>query len=112
MEAKHAGCLPFIFIPGDKKNLRIKITKQDIRYIEANANYIKIFTESKQYMTYLSLGDILILLGDIYFVRVHKSYIVNMQKISSIDAVSIYMECGVLIPIGSAFKEGFLRRIF
>lgn len=111
MEANWTNCLPFIFIPGDKKNLRIKVTKSDIRFIEAKANYIKIYTDAKQHMTYLSLGDILLLLGNRYFARVHKSYIVNVSKISSFDGISIYMECGELIPIGAAFKEAFLKKV-
>ncbi|GEM_PF-2933519 len=111
MESNYTNCLPFIFIPGDKKNLKIKVTKADIRFIAGNANYIKIYTDTKQHMTYLSLRDILVLLGGDCFVRVHKSYIVNMNKISSIDGISIYMECGELIPIGAAFKEAFLKKI-
>lgn len=111
MEANDTNCLPFIFIPGDKKNLRIKVTKSDIRFIEANANYIKIYTDKKQHMTYLSLGDVLRLLGNSCFLRIHKSYIVNVYKISSFDGISVYMECGELIPIGAAFKEAFLKKI-
>lgn len=102
---------PFIFIPGDKKGLKIKVLKSEIRYIKASANYVKIVTEQKQYLAYLSLGDILCLLADPLFIRVHKSYIINVQKINILDTFSIFMECGVTIPIGSMYKNHLLRTI-
>ncbi|MCH5685577.1 LytTR family DNA-binding domain-containing protein [Niabella sp. W65] len=102
---------PYIFIPGDKKGVKIKIVNTDIRYIKAYANYIKIVTESKQYMTYISLSEVLELLCDHSFVRVHKSYIINMHKVSVIDPVSVCLECGMIIPIGNVFKESFLKRV-
>lgn len=93
----------FMFIKGETKNKFIKISFNDINYIEGLKNYISIFLTEQRLVTYLTLKDVEPLLPEAKFMRVHKSYIVAMDKINMIDGNTIYINTEK-IPIGETYK--------
>jgi DNA-binding LytR/AlgR family response regulator len=88
----------------------IKILLKDILYIEAERNYCNIITEENNYMVVCTLKTIeaKLLAGD--FVRVHRSYIVNILKLDALaeDYVEINKK---LIPVSKTYKDILLSKI-
>jgi hypothetical protein len=64
----------------------VKLKFEDIIYLEADANYTQIFTEGKKYIIRASLKDLEEKLNDRRFARVHKSFLINLEKIESVQA--------------------------
>ncbi len=73
----------YFFIKADNK--LVKISFEDILYIEALQNYVNIYTVSKKYMTYLTFKAVEDYLPAEKFIKVHKSYIVSVSRIDSIE---------------------------
>jgi len=100
----------YLFIKGDSKNKFIKVDLKDILYIEGLKNYISVYTNSQRLITYQSLREFETQLPAQEFIRVHKSYIVPLGKISTVDGNSLFVN-EQLIPIGESFKETFFKAI-
>lgn len=94
----------FIFLKSDKKT--IKIVFSDILYVEGLGDYIKIFTSSQKYISNLSMKKILSVLPSNNFYRIHKSFIVAIDKIESIEGNIIKIN-NVRLPIGNNFRTDF-----
>jgi len=82
----------------------VKIQFSDILYIESQREYIKITTLRNDFLTKMSTNEIEGLLPSSAFRRIHRSYIVSLQKIDSYTAEQVEIN-GVSIPIGKGFKE-------
>ena len=96
----------FLFIKSDYKILRINF--DDIKYIEGMSEYIKIhLTDSRPVMTLLSMKAIEEQLPPDKFMRVHRSYIVNLSKISVIERSRIIFDGKVYIPVSEQYKSAF-----
>ena len=92
-----------IFIKSEYKIIRIELDK--IRYIEGNRGYLRFFLENaKPVMTLLSMKKIESILPPASFARVHRSYIVNLNKITMIERSQIIFD-EVRIPISEQYKE-------
>lgn len=98
----------YIFVKADYKNVKINIDQ--ILYIEGLKDYIKIVTDSKTIVTQLNLKTIEEKLLTFGFYRVHKSYIVSLKHIYSIERGSIRIG-EARIPIGENYREDFLKLI-
>jgi DNA-binding LytR/AlgR family response regulator len=93
----------FHFFNVDKK--QVKIFDDEILYIESLKDYVRIHTTDKKLTTKFQIGELEELLNAQHFLRVHKSFIVNMAKITAYSAME--MEIGeVRVPIGRSYKEG------
>ena len=96
----------FLFIKSDYKVLRINFS--EIIYIEGMSEYIKIhLANSKPVMTLLSMKFIEEQLPADRFMRVHRSYIVNLSKISVIERNRIIFDGKVYIPVSEQYKVRF-----
>ncbi|WP_457616506.1 LytR/AlgR family response regulator transcription factor [Lutibacter sp.] len=99
----------FIFVKSDYEN--IKLNFSDIKYFEGLKDYIKIFSTShKPILTLSNFKKIEDKLPKNTFVRVHRSYIVSLKYIHSVQRNRILID-GVRIPIGQNYKEAFLKKI-
>ena len=98
----------FIFIKADKK--AIKLNFQDIKYIEGLGDYIKIHTKSKTIISKLTIKKMEKLLPNNEFPRVHKSFIVSLNLIDSIEGNQIEID-GQKIPVGQIFRLSFMDLI-
>jgi DNA-binding LytR/AlgR family response regulator len=96
----------FLFIKSDYKILRINF--DDIKYIEGMSEYIKIhLISSKPVMTLLTMKSIEDQLPADRFMRVHRSYIVNLSRISVIERSRIIFDGTVYIPVSEQYKDVF-----
>jgi len=96
----------FIFIKSDK--ITYKIDYKDVLYIESVGDYVKIITSQKVYMAYQSLKHLESILSNKHFPRIHKSFIVAIAKINSIEGNMIKINDNT-IPIGRSYKANFLK---
>jgi two-component system, LytTR family, response regulator LytT len=100
----------FLFIKSEYKILRINF--DDIKYIEAMSEYIRIhLISSKPVMTQLSMKGIEEKLPEDRFMRVHRSYIINLSKISVIERNRIVFDGSTYIPVSEQYKVRFQEYI-
>ena len=97
-------------IKGDSRVVRIDV--KNIRYIESMSEYVRIFIEGedKPVITLASLQKMEERLPA-YFMRVHRSYIVNLRKITEVSRLRIIFDKTTYIPVGDNYKEKFTEYI-
>lgn len=99
----------FIFVKSEYENLKIDLN--EIKYVEGLKDYIKIYTYAKKpVLTLNSLKNFEEKLGSGNFIRVHKSYIVSINHITSVQRNRILID-DKRIPIGLSYKDKFIKRI-
>ncbi len=88
----------------------VKVSISDIRYIEAMSEYLKVYLESeaKPIITLLSMKKMEEHLPD-YFMRIHRSYIINLTKIQEVNKNRVIMDSDTYLPIGDMYKETFQK---
>lgn len=84
-----------------------RIRKDNIIYVESMRNYVYIYTGKRTLKLRKSLKEIIKLLDD-RFVQIHKSYIVNMDKIDNISQKDINMVEKINLPLGNKYKDRFI----
>ncbi|GAB3513036.1 LytR/AlgR family response regulator transcription factor [Emticicia fontis] len=92
----------FIFLNVQKK--KVKILFADILYIESQKEYIKIVTTKNTFLSKMSTHEIEALLPPTLFRRIHRSFIVSINKIDSYTAEMVELN-GLSIPIGRGYRE-------
>lgn len=92
----------FIFLNVEKK--KVKILFSDIVYIESQREYIKIVTTKKAYVSKMSTHEIEEILPAHLFKRIHRSFIISINKIESYTAEIVEVN-GVAIPIGRGYRD-------
>jgi len=98
----------YLTIKVEYKNVKIHFS--DILFIEGLKDYVKIHTTKKMFTTRLNLKSMISKLPSDQFLRVHRSYIVPIQKITSFQKGQIYMN-KIAIPVGVTFKEQVIKII-
>lgn len=99
---------PHIFIKVDKK--MVKITNDQILFIEGMKEYIKVVTQDKTYITLKSLTSLTEELPSDRFIRIHKSYTIAIDKVKSIEGNRIQI-LSYTIPIGRNYSKDVKSRI-
>src|SRR5215204_5388685 len=92
----------FIFLNVQKK--KVKILFSDILYIESQREYIKIVTTKKEYLSKMGTHEIESLLPHHLFKRIHRSFIISVDKIESYNAEMVELK-GTSIPIGRGYRD-------
>ncbi|MBO4820312.1 MAG: response regulator transcription factor [Prevotella sp.] len=95
-----------IFLKTDYRIVKVSIP--DIRYIEAMSEYLKVWIEGmpKPIITLLSMKKMEERLPD-GFMRIHRSYIINLSKIQEVNKNRVIMDAQTYLPIGDMYKEAF-----
>jgi DNA-binding LytR/AlgR family response regulator len=96
-----------------KSNSRlVKVNMKDIFYIEALKDYVVINTELTRYTIHSTMKDIEKKLAPNEFLRVHRSFIVRVDKIVAIENHNLVLEKDKKsVPIGGSYKEELLQRL-
>lgn len=97
-----------IFFKTDYK--RVKVRVKDIIIVEAMSEYLRIYVEgeAKSIITLLSMKRIEEHLPSDRFMRIHRSYIVNLNKIQDVSKLVVHI-AGKSIPVGDSYKDRFLK---
>ena len=98
----------FLFVKTDGKIYRLLHT--DILYAEANGNYTKIVTTNNTHMPAVTFTGFEQQLPGSLFIRVHRSFIINKSHITHIEGNRVFIN-NIEIPIGSNYKEDFLKEL-
>ena len=96
----------FIFVKTEHKIQKVYLN--DILYIEGLKDYISIFTASERIITLQNMKKMEDALPGMHFTRVHKSYIVSINKIDSIERSRIFMR-DKMIPVGDTYRDVFFK---
>jgi DNA-binding LytR/AlgR family response regulator len=88
----------------------VKINFNELNFVEALADYVIINTTNNKYIVHSTMKGIEQKLPKNIFVRVHRSFIVNFNKIESIEDLSIKIDKKV-IPIGASYKDNFMNKL-
>lgn len=100
----------FLFIKSEHKIIRIDLNS--IKYIQGMSEYVRIHRENgRPVMSLLSLKSFEEQLPEDQFMRVHKSYIINLKKITEINGNIIVCNDGVKIPVSKLYKDRFQEYI-
>ncbi len=89
----------------------IKVSVNDILAISSDSDYTEIRTDKRKILSNEPLRHWVDILGPPNFFQVHKSHIVNTQKIDRISGNLVYLIDGSKIPLGRAYKDHFLKNI-
>lgn len=99
----------FMFVRAEYEN--VKLNFDDILYIEGLKDYVKIYTTDNKYtLTLISLIKLENLLSSKGFARIHRSYIINIKHVKSIQKNKVVIN-EKRIPISESYKNSFFERI-
>lgn len=98
----------YVFIKTNSVLVRVEM--KDILWIEALGDYTIINTADKKYVVHSTMKAIEGKLSPDTFIRVHRSYIVSVDKINSIDDTTIVLD-KKFIPVGAVYKENLMKRL-
>ncbi|MBD3636175.1 MAG: response regulator [Crocinitomicaceae bacterium] len=100
----------FIFVKS--KSRLVKIKTSDIYFVEALKDYVVINTLDSRYTIHSTMKDIAAKLEPDNFIRVHRSFIVRLDKIASIEYPNLHLENDKkIVPIGGSFKDDLIKKL-
>jgi DNA-binding LytR/AlgR family response regulator len=92
------------------KEKMIKIFTKDILYLSADRSYCRVFTKTDQYVLSVPLKSVESKLSTDLFVRVHRSYLVNITQIDEFEDNHVFVS-GTAIPISPNLKDDLFKRL-
>jgi DNA-binding LytR/AlgR family response regulator len=99
----------FFNIKSEIKGRIVKIRFDQVIYIEGAVNYIQIYTTEGKHMTYLTMREIERHLPKSVFVRIHRSFIININFVSVTERAQVKLQTGESLTMGDHYKERFLE---
>jgi len=93
-----------------KDSVLTKVPIKDILWIEALGDYITVHTKDQRFMLHATLKSIEGKLPSNKFVRVHRSYIVQIDNVKQVEDTTIYIN-ETSIPVGALYRENFIKRL-
>jgi DNA-binding LytR/AlgR family response regulator len=92
----------YLFLTVQKK--KVKVFFADIFYVESQREYVKLVTTKGEYLSKMSTQEIESLLPANLFRRIHRSFIISLNKIDAYTAEDVEVN-GVLIPVGRGYRD-------
>ncbi|MDL1912939.1 MAG: response regulator transcription factor [Bergeyella sp.] len=89
---------------------KIQLSEADVDYVQSLGNYVKVYVGSRFYLASTTTQEILSHLSPKRFVRIHKSFAVNLGKISHYSEKEVVVS-GKTLPIGITFKRELFKRL-
>lgn len=100
----------YIYVKSNSK--LVKVQNLNILFVEALKDYVIIHTDKERFTIHSTMKDIEKKLPEDIFMRVHRSYILNLNKINSIDSSIVNIEkSDKKIPIGGSYKDSLFKRL-
>ncbi|MVT11409.1 LytR/AlgR family response regulator transcription factor [Chitinophaga tropicalis] len=99
------------YIQYEMKGKIVKLAYEDVVQIQALKNYVIIHAHNGKYITYLTMKEMEESLPPAIFMRVHKSFIVNLTKVVAIDGNLIQLKDKMELTLGVSYKEAFFNRL-
>lgn len=106
LQEDHKSATSFIYLKVDRK--MVKVLLDDILYIESDRDYVKVFTDKGYIFTRQTIASVEAMLSESRFLRVHRSYIISLNKLRSFTTE--FVEIGNKeLPIGKLYRNYFLK---
>jgi DNA-binding LytR/AlgR family response regulator len=102
LKPENAGI--FIKVNGQLENLDMN----EILYLEAMDNYTHIFTTTKRHTVHAAMKNVLAKLPTDSFIRVHRSYVVSIQHVKTVEGDSIFLNGSKHVPMSKTYKSEFM----
>lgn len=110
--APEATLADYIFVKTESKGKMAKVDFADIVYVEGLKNYVSIQTLHERVVTLLNIKDLGERLPARHFMRVHKSYIVSLDKIRALDGNQIFLKgMNTFVPLGDTYRPAFFEAL-
>lgn len=94
-----------------KSNKRFnKISTSEINFIQAEGSYSRIFTKNGEYIVSYNLSQFQNEIDNRYFMRVHRSYVVNLKNIEGFDLESVFVS-GKAIPVSKQYQADLFKAV-
>ena len=93
-----------------KGSMLVKVYLDNVQWIQAMDNYVIIQTNTDQFIIHSTMKDVEMKLPSSKFLRVHRSYIIPLEKITVLDENSVLIG-DKTIPIGKSYKDVFMSRL-
>lgn len=100
-----------IFVHCGLKGQMIRIELNDIFYIESLNNYLIFYLKDEKHIVYITLKEMLQTLPPDSFSRIHKSVIINDNRIKAIEGNQVVLNEKIKLTIGQSYKDAFLAKI-
>ena len=97
-----------VFVKNGKRHEKIKV--DSILYIEADGSYSKVVTNTQTYLISFNLSHFHEELAHNYFIRIHRSHVVNLKNIDSFDTNYVFIN-GKALPISKQYQESFSQSV-
>lgn len=102
----------YIYVKTESKGKMLKIDLSDILYIEAKSNYVAFHLENKKILSHISLKDLEEKLSHLDFLRVHKSFIIPLKRVTTVQNCEILLKhVATPIPLSAFYKESFFKKV-
>ncbi|MEP7141828.1 MAG: response regulator transcription factor [Ferruginibacter sp.] len=102
----------YIFVKTESKGKLLKIDLEDIEYIEGMKNYVAIYCDGKKTLVYTNLKDLMNHLPNRQFIRIHKSFIIPINRVTGIEGNRILLKnVTAEILIGENYKTYLMEII-
>lgn len=88
----------------------VKVAIRDIFYVEAERNYCRIYTKEREYLLVMTLKDLDEKLPNEHFVRIHRSFIINIAKVQEVGTSHVVIGRKA-IPLSKNYREDLMRRL-
>jgi DNA-binding LytR/AlgR family response regulator len=99
------------FVKSETKGKMVNVIINDILYIEGAQNYVKIHLTTGELMAYLTINETGEYLSADNFSRIHQSFIINNDRIKSVEQMRVTLENNVNLNLGRYYKDAFLERM-
>lgn len=99
---------PYFFVKSSGQQYRINFN--DILYIESIKDYVNIRTAEQEYIVLDTLKSLENQLSE-EFIRIHKSFIINLDKVRNIGLKKVVLECEQEIPVGESYRANLLGKL-
>jgi len=108
LQTEHKETDLSLFLYADKTFY--KVTIDDILYLKAEVDYVKVVTVEREILILDSLRNWEVKLQNFRFIQIHRSYIINLDKIQKVYGNQVFID-DKLIPLGKKYRDTFLKRI-
>ncbi len=93
----------YFYFRSEGKDIRVAL--RDIRYFEADGNYLKLFLSQDKYRLRSTLTAIENSIGIYGFIRIHKGFLVNQMSVHKLGNEEIYLTDGTVLPLGKTYLD-------
>lgn len=98
-----------IFVKSDLKFVRINLN--EVLYVEAMADYVIIHLNDNKHIVHSTTKAMVTKLPNDLFIRVHRSYIINVRQVKTVENNLIRMKNDTEVPLGASYKSDFISKL-